>query len=157
MRGLLLLAVLAACEAKRGEPSGIGHWRFGHTTAGDAKKEGLCDKTTASDGRNVTWCHQMPPLKITNRNTSVDIYFEGHEDSGKMIEIQLNVQGCIEDDLDRWLRSAFGPPKETRATRAYWQNSFMWIAALMPSQPGRCLIHFLPLSEQSEIDRIKGK
>ncbi len=156
-RALVLLALLAACEPKKGEPSGIGKWRFGHTTAKDGKRDGICSKDTSSTGRAVTWCHTLPPIKIMNRTATVDLYFEGHEDDGKLIEIQLGVRGCVEDDLDRWLRSAFGPPVETRSTRGYWQNSFMWIAALMPSEPGRCLVHLLPLSEQSEIDRIKQK
>jgi hypothetical protein len=33
----------------------------------------------------------------------------------------------------------------------------MWVAALMPSEPGRCLVHFLPLSETAEIARIQAK
>jgi hypothetical protein len=39
--------------------------------------------------------------------------------------------------------------------RGYWKNAFLWAAALMPSEPGRCLVHFLPLSENAEIARIK--
>ena len=156
-RALLVLALLASCEAKKAEPNGIGQWRFGHTTPKIAAKYGLCDKTDTSTGRKVTWCHQMPPLKIANRNTTVDLYFDGHGDDGALIEIQLVVIGCVEDDLDRWLRSALGPPKETRATRSYWQNSFMWVAALMPAEPGRCRMHFLPPSETAEIERLKQK
>lgn len=154
---LVVLLLLAACEAKKGEPNGIGQWRFGHTTPKIARKYGLCDHTDTSTGRKVTWCHQMPPLKIANRNTTVDLYFDAQSDDANLIEIQLVVIGCNEDDLDRWVRSALGPPKETRSTRAYWQNSFMWVAALMPSEPGRCSIHFLPLSETTEIERIKLK
>ena len=154
---VLVLVLLFACEAKKGQPNGIGSWRFGHTTPAIAKKQGLCDKTDTSTGRKVTWCHQMPPMKIANRNTTVDLYFDGHGDDGDLIEIQLVVIGCNEDDLDRWVRSALGPPKETRATRAYWENSFMWVAALMPSEPGRCLLHFLPPSETAEIERLKQK
>ena len=30
---LAILLVLAACEAKKAEPNGIGQWRFGHTTS----------------------------------------------------------------------------------------------------------------------------
>jgi hypothetical protein len=67
------------------------------------------------------------------------------------------VRGCVEEDLDKWLRERFGPPYETRSTRSYWKNSFLWAAALLPSEPGRCLVHFLPLSEGAEIERIKLK
>jgi len=153
------LALLSACEAKKGQPSGIGKWRVAgaNPTVRKDAKEGICSKDTSSTGRAVTWCHTMPPMKIANRTATVDLYFDGHADDGKLIEIQLGIRGCVEDDLDRWIRSALGPPVETRATRGYWQNDFMWVAALMPSEPGRCLVHFLPLSEKSEIERIKQK
>jgi hypothetical protein len=154
---LVVLVLLAACEPKKAEPNGIGQWRFGHTTPKIARKYGLCDHTDTSTGRKVTWCHQMPPLKIANRNTTVDLYFDAHDDDANLIEIQLVVVGCNEDDLDRWIRTALGPPSETRSTRSYWQNSFMWVAALMPAEPGRCRMHFLPLSEKTEIERLKQK
>lgn len=156
---LLLVLLLAACEGKKGQPSGIGKWRVGgaNPTVRKNATEGICSKDTTSSGRKVTWCHTMPPMKIANRTATVDLYFDGHEDDGALIEIQLGVRGCVEDDLDRWIRAALGPPKETRSTRGYWQNDFMWVAALMPSEPGRCLVHFLPLSEATEIERIKQK
>ena len=53
------------------------------------------------------------------------------------------------------MRQNFGVPVESKATRAYWKNSFLWAAALMPSEPARCVVHFLPLSENAEIERIK--
>jgi len=155
----LVLAVLlvTACEAKKGEPSGIGKWRFTTTVARDAKRDGICSKDTTSTGQPVTWCHTLPPIKAAGRVATVDLYFAGHAEDGKLIEIQLGIRGCREDDLDRWLRGVFGPPIETRSTRSYWQNSFMWIGALMPSDPGACRVHLLPLSEKSEIERIKQK
>lgn len=152
----LLLLALAACEPKKAEPSGIGKWRFTKSVRKDAV-EGICSKETTSTGRAVTWCHTMPPIKVVSRAATVDLYFDGHGDDGKLIEIQLVVRGCILDELDSWIRSVMGPPIETRATRAYWQNSFMWIAALMPSDPGRCRVHLLPRSETAEIERIKQK
>ena len=156
MKWLALVLLVAACEPKKAEPSGIGPWRFTKTTRKDAT-QGICAKETTSTGRAVTWCHTMPPIKIVDRTATVDLYFDGHADDGKLIEIQLSVRGCVEDDLDRWIRGVMGPPIETRGTRAYWQNSFMWIAALMPSDPGRCLVHLLPRSETAEIERIKQK
>ena len=33
------------------------------------------------------------------------------------------------------MRTAFGPPIETKSTRGYWKNSFLWAAALLPSEP----------------------
>ena len=152
-----VLTVLAACEAKRREPSGIGKWRFTATVARDAQKVGICSKDTSSTGRAVIWCHTLPPIKVGDRTATVDLYFDGHADDGKLIEIQLGVRGCREEDLEAWLRRGFGPPRETRATRSYWQNSHLWIGALMPSEPGRCLVHVLPRSEQAEIARIQQK
>ena len=69
----------------------------------------------------------------------------------------LKVRGCVEDEVDRWMRERFGPPIETKSTREYWKNSFMWIAAFLPSEPGRCILHFLPLSENAEIERLKQR
>lgn len=155
----LALAALAgggACE-KKGEPAGLGRWTFTRSTLAHAKQAGRCQPTELADGRKATWCFGLQPIKVGERVAEIDLYFAGAEDSAKLIELQLKVRGCVEEDLDRWIRERFGPPFETRASRAYWKNSFLWAAALMPSEPGRCLVHFLPLSEGAEIERIKLK
>jgi hypothetical protein len=149
-----LVCVAGACSGREPEVSGIGRWRFAHTTLRDVN-EGICQPTDLSDGRKGTWCFALTPLKIGGRNADVDLYFLGTEKTAGLIEIQLKVRGCHEDELDQWMRSSLGPPIETRSTRGYWKNSFLWAAALLPSEPGRCLVHFLPLSENAEIDRIK--
>lgn len=157
MKHLVVAALaLVACEPKKGEPTGVGRWRFGHSVRADAK-DGICQPTELADGRKATWCFANPPYKVANRTAEVDLYFGGTDDQAPLIEIQLKVRGCVEDDLDRWMRQVFGPPVETRATRGYWQNAFMFAAALMPSEPGRCVVHFLPLSERGEIARIKQR
>ncbi|MGN6108976.1 MAG: hypothetical protein ACTHU0_27975 [Kofleriaceae bacterium] len=148
------LAALAACSERKPEPSGVGQWRFPRTVRADAKA-GVCQPTTLDDGRKVTWCFAMPPFKVAGRVAEVDLYFGGTEDTSPLIEIQLKVRGCVEADLERWMRTNFGPPIETKPTRGYWKNSFLWAAALMPSEPGRCLVRLLPLSEGAEIERIK--
>lgn len=162
-RGAAALAALAialpgpACTGRAPEHDGIGNWRFAHTQLQNIK-EGLCQPTDLSDGRKATWCFALPPIRMTRdgKNTAeVDLYFLGTEPTAPLIEIQLKVRGCHEDELDQWLRVGFGPPIQNLAQRAYWKNSFLWIAALMPSEPGRCLVHVLPLSENAEIDRIK--
>ena len=33
----------------------------------------------------------------------------------------------------------------------------LWAAAFLPSEPGRCIIHLLPLSENAEIERLKSE
>jgi hypothetical protein len=150
----VLVAAAGACDRKDPEFAGLGKWRFTHTTLADVK-EGICQPTDLSDGRKATWCFALTPMHLAKRNAEVDLYFLGTDPTAKLIEIQLKVRGCLENELDQWMRHSFGPPIETKGTRGYWKNSFLWAAALMPSEPGRCLVHFLPLSEQSEIDRIK--
>jgi hypothetical protein len=152
----LALAV-AGCTSRAPEYDGIGKWRFPHTRLQNIK-EGLCQPTDLSDGRKATWCFAQPPIRLGRDGKSsaeVDLYFLGGEPSAPLIEIQLKVRGCHEDELEQWLRTAFGAPLEQRAQRAYWKNSFLWVGALMPSDPGRCLVHVLPLSENAEIERIK--
>lgn len=149
-----VLAAVAACKPKAPEHSGVGPWRFTVTTLKDVGS-GRCDPTTLTDGRAATWCYGVTPLNIADRPTEVDLYFAGSEPSARLIEIQLKVRGCVEADLDQWLRRYYGEPSATKATRTYWKNGFVWVAAFLPSEPGRCLVHVLPLSETAEIKRIE--
>jgi hypothetical protein len=168
-RGAAALVAVAlagpGCTNRAPEHDGIGNWRFPHTRLQNIH-EGLCQPTDLSDGRKATWCFALPPIRLAREgrdggrdggksNAEVDLYFLGTEPSAPLIEIQLKVRGCHEDELEQWLRAGFGPPLQSVPQRAYWKNSFLWIAALMPSEPGRCLVHVLPLSENAEIERIK--
>lgn len=154
--GLLGLLGGPACKGRAQEFAGVGKWRFTHTTLHDVTS-GICQPADLDDGRKGTWCFAQTPFRIGKRNADVDLYFLGTDPAAKLIEIQLKIRGCHEDELEQWMRSAFGPPVDTKSTRGYWKNSFLWAAALMPSEPGRCLVHFLPLSENAEIDRIKQR
>ncbi len=157
---LLALLALSACDGAKVEPNGIGNYRFGHTTIGNIH-DGNCQPTELRDGRKAIWCFGLPPIKVGKRVAEVDAYFNAMPPSdaktAPLIEVQLKVRGCSEDETERWLRERFGPPIESKSTREYWKNSFMWVGALLPSEPGRCLIHILPLSENAEIDRIKAE
>jgi hypothetical protein len=164
------------CEGRKPEPSGLGKYRFGTTTRAQVH-DGVCQPTELTDGRKAVWCFGLTPIKVGKRVAEVDAYFLGSEppplpdDATKedvaerkklqeglpLIELQLKVRGCVEDEVDRWMRERFGPPIETKSTRQYWKNSFLWAAAFLPSEPGRCVIHFLPLSENAEIERLKQK
>lgn len=159
IRAAALLALLAACSDRKAEPAGVGRWTFTRSTLGDAKKAGRCQPADLEDGRKATWCFGLQPYKIGGRVAEVHLYFAGppEDDRARLIELQLQVRGCVEQDLDQWMRTAFGPPYETKSTRSYWKNSFLWAAALMPSEPGRCIVHMLPIGEGSEIERIKLK
>lgn len=143
------------CDKREAEPAGIGRWRFNHLQLKQVK-EGKCQPTPLSDGRAATWCFALTPYKIGKRIAEVDAYFLGTDPEAKLIEVQLKVRGCVEADLESWLRTNYGPPIEVKGTRAYWKNSFIWIAAIMPSDPGRCLVRMLPITEEAEIARIKA-
>jgi len=155
VRRAVVLAALAACSQKAGEPNGIGKYRFSKLTLG-ALKDGRCQPEKLSDGRQATWCFALTPFKIANRNTEVAAYFLGVDDNAPLIEVQLTVRGCVENDLDQWLRTNYGIPFETKSTKSFWKNSFMFIAATMPSEPGRCFVQMLPVAETSEIARLRG-
>jgi len=151
---LAALMFVVACEGRAPEPAGLGPYTFGKTTFG-AIHNGNCQPTKLGDGRDAMWCFALPPLQVGKRPAEVDAYFLGTTKTAPLIELQLKIRGCTEEDVVDWLRARFGPPIESKSTREYWKNSFMWIAALLPSEPGRCLVHFLPLSENAEIDRLK--
>lgn len=155
MKRAVVLVALAACSQKPGEPNGIGKYRFSKLTLG-ALKDGRCQPEKLADGRQATWCFALTPFKLANRNTEVAAYFLGVDDNAPLIEVQLTVRGCVETDLDQWLRTNYGIPFETKSTKSFWKNSFMFISATMPSEPGRCFVQMLPVSEVSEIARLRG-
>jgi hypothetical protein len=156
VRLAFVLALACACSSKAPEPSGVGPYVFGHTTRGQVH-DGNCQPTVLEDGRNAIWCMALPPIKVGTKVAEVDAYFGGTTKDAPLIELQLKVRGCIEDEADRWMRERFGAPAETKSTREYWNNAFLWAMAELPSEPARCIIHFLPLSEQAEIARLKSK
>jgi hypothetical protein len=145
-----------ACKQQAPDPNGVGPYVFGHTTRGQIH-DGNCQPDVLEDGRKAIWCMALPPYKVGTKAADVDAYFAGTDNTAPLIELQLKVRGCIEQEAEAWMRERFGTPIENKATRVYWQNSFLWAAAELPSAPGRCVIHFLPLSETTEIARIKAK
>lgn len=157
---LCALGALGAACSQRIEPNGLGPYRFGHTTAANIH-DGNCRPDTARDGRKILWCMALPPIKVGARAANVDAYFlltpPYTEATAPLIEVLVSVRGCVEDEVVQWMRERFGPPVENKATRVYWKNSFLWAVAFVPSEPGRCLIHLLPVSEQAEIDRLKAE
>lgn len=149
------LVATGACSKKEPEFAGVGQYRFGHTKLGTIKN-GVCNNTTIDDGkRKATWCFALPAFNVANRAAEPELYFEGEGADAPLIEIQLKVRGCLEQDTETWLRTHFGPPIESKPGRLYYKNSFVWVAALIPSEPGRCRIHLLPHSEQSQIAKVK--
>jgi hypothetical protein len=147
-----------SCKQAAPEFAGVGKYRFGHTVL-DHIGEGVCQPTTIDDGkRTATWCFALPAYKIANRAGEIELYFDGppSQKDAPLIEIQVKIRGCLEQDLETWMRQSFGPPIETRNNRFYYKNSYLWAAALIPSDPGRCRVHLLPLSEQEQIAKVKA-
>jgi len=172
-----IIVPFVACEGRKAEPSGIGKYRFGTTTRANVH-EGVCQPTELTDGRKAVWCFALPPVKVGKRVAEVDAYFLGTDppalletatkeqvDEFKdaqaklpLIEVQLKVRGCDEYETEQWISQRFGKPSaDSKPTRKYWHNSFLWVGAFLPSEPSRCLIHFLPISENAEIERLKQK
>jgi hypothetical protein len=147
------VAVAGGCEARQPEFSGVGRWSVVRTQRKDAT--GICQPTELPDGRAGTWCYRQPPFGLGKKAAEVDLYFAGAEPTSPLIELQLKVRGCVEGDIEVWLRQHFGAPYEQRGTRAYWRTSKMFLAAFLPQDPGRCVLRMLPLSEGGEIERIK--
>jgi len=156
------LALAGGCKKERGDYSGLGPWRFTTTTLKQALDSRtalgpICQPTTLTDGRKATWCFNMPAIKVGRGTGEMDLYFDGTAPEAKLIEIQIKVRGCREDDVDHWMRLNFGPPFEQKSTRSYWKNKYLWAAALLPESTAVCRVHFLPLSENAEIERLKQK
>jgi hypothetical protein len=145
----------AGCSGGKGEYTGIGPYRVGHTTLRDAK--GRCEPTDLPDGRKGTWCYLQPELQLAGRPATVDLYFLGTTPDAPVIEIQLQVVGCEEDALGLWLRKNFGAPSEERLPWAAWKTTKLFLIAMMPSDPGRCMLRVLPKSEAVEFERLRAK
>ena len=146
-RMVFIALVAAACSGRKPEPSGVGAYIFGHTTFGSIHDGNCSANDDVGGGRKGMWCTLLPPIKVGTKVADVDAYFLGTEKEAPLIELELKVRGCIEDETDRWMRARFGPPYATKSTKEFWKNSFLWAKAELPSEPARCLIRFLPVSE----------
>lgn len=176
-RALLLLVVLAGCEGKKPQAAGLGPYRFGKTTRAQLTN-GVCQPTELTDGRKATWCFALTPIKVGERTAEVDAYFLGTDppllganpteeqraarkkelEKQPLIELQLKIRGCVETEVEQWMRQRYGGAMpDSKGTKAYWANDFLFAMAELPSEPGRCVIHFLPASETAEITRLKAK
>jgi hypothetical protein len=153
---LVLVAVaLAACKSPEPTYDGIGVWGVTRTVLRDAT--GRCQPTDLPGGRKGTWCFGQPALKLAGATAEVDLYFAGAEPTAKLIEEQLKVRGCREEGLLTKLRQLFGASTETKGPAVFWQNQFVFIAAIAPSEPGQCLVRVLPVSEKDEIAKIRAE
>lgn len=180
MRAALLAAAvlaLAACEGAQPQAAGLGMYKLGHTTRADLKV-GVCQPTELTDGRKATWCFALTPIKVGQHTADVDAYFLGTDppllpesptDEARverrkelakepLIELQLKIRGCVETEVEQWMRQRYGgADADSAGNHLYWHNDFMWAMAEVPSEAGRCVIHFLPVIETAEIVRLKQK
>jgi hypothetical protein len=157
MKRVLLIAVIAACKSRAPEPTGVGNYIFGHTTRSQVHDGNCAPDNDVGGGRAGIWCTLLPPIKVGTKAANIDAYFLGSGNDAPLIELELKVRGCVEDEADRWMRERFGPPFLTKSTREYWKNSFLWASAELPSEPALCTIRFLPIGETAEIERLQNK
>lgn len=154
-RALVIGAVaIAACKSPPPEYDGIGPWRVTRTHLEDAT--GNCQPTDLPDGRKGSYCVGQSPLRIAGAAAEVDLYFDGTAPEAKLIESQLKVRGCREEATLEALRRLFGSPSGTQGAKVFWRNRYVFVAAIVPSAPGQCLIRIYPLSEKSEIERVQA-
>lgn len=151
-----LLLVVSACDKRRPEPGGFGPWSFSKSKRKNVKT-GRCDPHNAEDGRAMTWCYGGTAYQLGARPAELDLYFLGTGDDAPLVEIQMKIRGCHDQELDSFMKREYGNPIATSGPVTYFQSSFLWAASIIPSAPGRCLVHFLPLSEEAEIARLKQK
>jgi hypothetical protein len=157
MRAALVVAVVMAAVGCKSEPpefAGLGPWRVTTTTLKDAS--GRCDPTDLPDGRKGSYRYLQPLLPIGKQAADVDLYFAGTEPTSPLIELQLKVKVCTPEATDTWLRTQFGAPFEARTGRLFFENRFLYLAAQLPGEGGRCLIRVFPKSEKAEFERVKA-
>jgi hypothetical protein len=148
-----LALVIVACKSPAPEYDGIGAWKVTRTKLKDAT--GRCAPTDLPDGRKGSWCYGQAPLKLAGAMTEVDLYFDGTAPDSKLIEQQLKVRGCREEQTLGFLRKLFGSPSGTQGAKVFWENRYVFVVAIAPSEPAQCLIRVFPLSEKSEIEKMK--
>lgn len=155
MRWLAAAAlVVAACKSPKPEYDGLGVWKVTRTTLKDAT--GHCDPTDLPDGRKGSYCFMQQPLDIAGSTADVDLYFAGTDPNSQLIEEQLKLHGCREEPTLAFLSKLFGTPLATKGAKVFWQNHYVFVAAIAPSEPAQCLIRIFPLSEKSEIAKVQA-
>ncbi|MEZ4365628.1 MAG: hypothetical protein R2939_05000 [Kofleriaceae bacterium] len=158
--------VAGACDKPPKELAGFGPWHVAKTTVGKVTG-GRCDPTTFEDGRKGVWCYALPPVRMGRRPGQVNLYFSDGSATADavgsaanlaspLVELQLVVRGCDVVDLDRFLRDHLGPPRESGAGRAFWENHYMLVATLLPDRDGSCLVRAFPLAERAAYDAVKA-
>ena len=148
-----LLALMVACKPEPDEYDGLGRWKVTKTTLSQA--DGRCIPTDLPDGRKGSYCIGQTPLKIAGSPAEIDLYFDGTEPTSRLIEEQLKVRGCREEQVLQFMRKLFGTPSGTKGPKVFWKNRFAFVAAIAPSDPGQCLIRIFPLSETAEIAKVQ--
>lgn len=150
---LVVGAVLGACASPAPEYDGIGAWKVTRTTLAHAT--GRCEPTDLPDGRKGSYCFGQAPIKLAGATTEIDLYFDGTAPTARLVEEQLKVRGCREEQTLAFLRKLFGAPSGTKGPKVFWQNRFVFVAAIAPSDPGQCMIRVFPRSETSEIAKVQ--
>jgi hypothetical protein len=148
---LLLVIAFAGCKRER-QLSGVGPWNVNRTQLRDAT--GRCVPDDSPEGKGM-YCFGQKPMGIRGMVVDLDLFFGGTEPDAKLIEIQMKVGGCDDEQLYGWMQTNFGKPVEDRGSHKLWKSTFLWAVAAMPraDEPGRCLVRHIPAREKSRFDR----
>lgn len=150
---LLVLATLAAslplaagCKKERGDIDGIGEYQLGVTT--------VADGAVCTPREKYTWCSHNAGVAIGGQAATVDLYFDGHEETSTAVEILLTVSRCQEAPLREALVKELGDPGETVGARAVWRGKKAVVVAQLPAERGTCEINFLHPDETERIAKL---
>jgi hypothetical protein len=155
MARLLIAAAAAAaaallatpgCKRAQGDIDGIGEYRLGVTTVSDGV---VC---TPRD--SYTWCSHNAGVAIGGQAATVDLYFNGLEETATAVEILLTIQRCQEPPLRAELIEQLGKPDETAGARSVWRGKKAIIVAQLPAEPGLCEVNFVHPSETDRIAKL---
>lgn len=145
---IIAILLLAACKKEK-QMSGVENWNVNRTRLKDAT--GRC--TPDGDGM---YCFGQKPMGIRGMVTDIDLYFGGQDPEAKLVEIQMKVGSCDDEQLYGWMQTNFGRPVEDKGSRKLWKSKFVYAIGEMPvpDEPGRCLVHIIPVGEKARYERL---
>ena len=127
-------------SGKQAEASGVGPYHFGHTDARQRSTTASASRPsspTAARRRGASRCRRSRSASASPRSTRTSSARADNDRAADRVPAQSprlrRGRGRAVDA--RAVRSA----DREQATREYWKNSFLWVGAFLPSEPGRCI------------------
>jgi len=137
------------CQQKQ-EINGLGPYVLNETKLEYGQQRSRCQP----DG-DITWCFGAPPIKVGTQPATVDLYFNGHENSALLIEIALRVRSCKADEIDGALTQALGPASESRDKLRFWKGKAAFVSAKLRASGVSCEINFVDPKDQKRIESLE--